>query len=89
MGLNEGQVETNTKPVWVGESVIEGRGLGAFTTAQYSHEAGRPQMQRKQTLPIDKAYEADWVSQGNVGALDVIIKNLVFAYLMEETKERS
>lgn len=68
--------------------------MGAFTTAQYSREAegtaaGRPQMQRKETLPIDKAYDAAWVSQGNVGALNAIIKNLVFAYLMEETKEGS
>lgn len=46
-------------------------------------------MQRKETLPIDKAYEAAWVSQDNVGALNAIIKNLVFAYLMEETKEGS
>lgn len=46
-------------------------------------------MQRKETLPIDKAYEAAWVSQGNIRALNAIIKNLVFAYLTEETKEGS
>lgn len=46
-------------------------------------------MQRKEILPIDKACEADRVSQGNVGALNAIIKNLVFAYLTEETKEGS
>lgn len=36
-----------------------------------------------------QACEADWVSQGNIGALNAIIKNLVFAYLTEETKEGS
>lgn len=46
-------------------------------------------MQRKEILPIDKSCEADRVSQGNVGALNAIIKNLVFAYLTEETKEGS